>query len=96
MAERQTEYKGIQKIQVRVRDVDGGNADRLPDPKDQFFVELDGDNNRYFVPINVADKTLELEMINLLRDAFFNGKNVKLGYQVLNRRRFITAVWVNR
>jgi hypothetical protein len=96
LAEKRTGFKTIKKIQMRVREKEGGSADALPDQKNQFFVELDGDNGRYFVPVHVADKTFELEMINVLREAFFSGKSVSLGYRKVGRQLFISAVWLNR
>jgi hypothetical protein len=95
MAEKQTTYKKIRQIQVRIRTHGGGSPGELPGEDDQFLVFLEGENEYYFVPLKTAtNRDLEIEMIGVLREAFMHGKNAKLGYRESNGNRYISAVWI--
>lgn len=95
MTELETDYQRIRQIQVRVRRKSGGSTSALPGEDDQLLVFLEKVTGYFFVPVkNTTNRDLELEMIGVLREAFFQGKSAKLGYQEADGNRYISAVWV--
>jgi hypothetical protein len=88
-------YSELVRVQVRARGRDnfGGS---LPDETEQFAVWLDGDDDFFLVPYRAAtDRTTELNLEALLREAFVHGKSVKLEYRYVGDLRLIMAAWVN-
>jgi hypothetical protein len=88
-------YRKLVRVQVRARQGDnlGGS---LPDETEQFAVWLDGDDDLFLVPYRAAtDRTTELNLEALLREAFVHGKSVRLEYRYVDDLRFIMAAWVN-
>lgn len=89
MAESETTYKKLSRIQIRVRTPGGGSED------EQFLAWLEGSARKYFVPIKTAsDRSMELQLMDLLREAFLEQKRVKLAYRSANGNRYISAAWV--
>lgn len=90
------EYAKITRFQVRARrreDIGG----TLPAEHEQLAVWLSGDSDFFLVPLAQArDRATEIELTALLRDAFFNGKRVRLEYRYVGDLRYIMAAWVNR
>jgi len=90
------DYTRIIRMQVRARRAEniGGT---LPDEHEQFAVWLSGDPDFFLVPLaQASDRATEIELTALLRDAFFNGKRVRLEYRYSGNLRYIMAAWVNR
>jgi hypothetical protein len=88
-------YRELVRVQVRARRSDnfGGT---LPDETEQFAVWLDGDDDFFLVPYRAAtDRTTELNLEALLREAFVHGKSVRLEYRYVGDLRLIMAAWVN-
>lgn len=87
-------------MQVRIRaegDVPPGAA-RLPEESDRFHVQLTNDPNYYVVDLRYANENLmETALFSLLRDAFLQGRQVRLAYQQGAARtiRNDTAAWVD-
>lgn len=95
--ERKTGKKLIQQIQVRVRTKNGGRDGTMPGEDNQFLVFLEGETGYYFVPIKQStDDTMELEMMAVLRTAFFAGKKVNLAYRKIRDNYYIMAAWIER
>lgn len=68
-----------------------------PPEKEQFLVWLDGVSNPefFFIPLkNAQDKSMELRMVDILKDSFMNGKRVRLEYKYIDNLPQILAVWV--
>jgi murein DD-endopeptidase MepM/ murein hydrolase activator NlpD len=91
--ERLTEgYQGIRLFQIRVRRNDRSGGE-LPPEHDQCLVWL-ADDRPFFVPIRQAtDRSMELQLIETLRQAFVNEKEVRLAYRFVGRNRLVTAAW---
>lgn len=87
-------YRHIVRVQVRARrneDIGG----TFPDEHKQFLVWLEDDPEFFLVPLAQAtDRTTELELITLLREAFFHSKPVRLEYRYAGDLRYIMAAWV--
>ena len=86
-------YKVIVRTQVRARRDDnlGGT---LPDEHEQFLVWLKDDPDFFLVPLAEAtDRTSELELVTLLREAFFHDRPVRLEYRYVGELRYIMAAW---
>ena len=87
-------YKALVRIQVRVRRGDnlGGT---FPPEHEQFLVWLEGDSDFFLVPLTQAsNRTTELELVALLREAYFHGRRVRLEYRYAGDLRYIMAAWV--
>ena len=88
-------YQTIKRIQARARRNDNFLG-TFPEEQDQFLVWLSNEPDYFFVPIaSATDKTIEIEMIHLLRDSFMNNKAVRIEYRYQRGSKFITAIWVN-
>jgi murein DD-endopeptidase MepM/ murein hydrolase activator NlpD len=86
-------YHGISSIQVRVRRNEN-NYGTFPPEHEQFLVWLKDDPDFYMVPMSQASNlTSELELINLLREAFYHKRKVKLEYRYAGNLRYIMAAW---
>lgn len=95
IARRTDGYSEIVRMQVRARHAAnvGGS---LPAEHDQFLVWLEEDPDFFLVPLAQAiDQTTELELVKLLREAFFHAKSVRLEYRYEGDLRYIMAAWVN-
>jgi len=94
IARRTDGYKKIVRVQVRVRrrtDLSG----TFPAEHDQFLVWLKDDPDFFLVPLTQAtDLTAELQLMTLLREAFFQAKRVRLEYRYVGDQRYIMAAWV--
>lgn len=88
------DYKQIVRVQVRARrSEDTGGT--FPDEHEQFLVWLEDDPDFFLVPIAQAkDRTTELELMTLLREAYFHGKAVRLEYRYVGDLRYVMAAWV--
>ena len=87
-------YKHIERVQVRARRKTN-LLGTIPAEHEQFLVWIKGETNFYLVPLTQAtDWTMELELVSLLRDAFFHRKRVRLEYRYEGDLRFIMAAWV--
>ena len=88
-------YRNIVRVQVRARrGTDLGGT--FPAEHEQFLVWLKGDPDFFLVPLTQAsDRTMELELVTLLREAFFHRKHVRLEYRYVGDLRYIMAAWVN-
>jgi hypothetical protein len=87
-------YRAIARIQVRARRGDnlGGT---FPAEHEQFLVWLEGDSEFFLVPLTQASNlATELELLGLLREAFYHGKRVRLEYRYAGDLRYIMAAWV--
>ena len=87
-------YRDIVRVQVRARRGDnlGGT---FPPEHEQFLVWLEGDPDLFWVPLAQASNlTAELELVDLLREAFYHGKRVQLEYRYAGDLRYIMAAWV--
>lgn len=89
-------YRKIKRIQTRV--LSNNDIIGMPPPeKEQFLVWLDGVSNPeyFFIPLkNAQDKSMELRMVDVLKDSFMNGKRVRLEYKYIDNLPQILAVWV--
>jgi len=88
-------YKTIVRIQARARNSEnlGGT---FPDEHEQFLVWLKDDPDFFLVPLAEATtRTSVLELVTLLRAAFFHGKPVSLEYRYADDSQYIMAAWVN-
>jgi hypothetical protein len=87
-------YKNIMRVQVRARrGTDLGGT--FPAEHEQFMVWLKSDPDFFLVPLTQAtDLTMELELVTLLREAFFHRKHVRLEYRYVGDLRYIMAAWV--
>jgi hypothetical protein len=95
IARRTDDYSEIVRVQVRARH-SASLGGSLPAEHDQFLVWLKGDPGFFLVPLAQAvDQTTELELVNLLREAFFHGKSVRLEYRYEGDQRYIMAAWIN-
>jgi len=94
IARRTDGYKKIVRVQVRVRRrTDLGGT--FPAEHDQFLVWLKDDPDFFLVPLTQAtDLTAELQLMTLLREAFFQAKRVRLEYRYVGDQRYIMAAWV--
>lgn len=94
IARRTDGFQQIVRVQVRARR--GGNAGgTLPVEHEQFLVWLEDEPGFFFMPLTQAtDRTMELELITLLREAYFHGKAVQLEYRYEGDLRYIMAAWV--
>jgi murein DD-endopeptidase MepM/ murein hydrolase activator NlpD len=93
-----TDYAPIKRIQVRARRKEILVPGQLGEEYDQFLVWLDGlpESEYFFAPIKQAsDRFGEVEIINILREAFLHSKQVKLSYQRLESLKTISAIWVD-
>lgn len=88
-------YKEIVRVQARARrSTNVGGT--LPAEHEQFLVWLRDDPDFFLVPLTQAtDRTMELELEVLLREAFFQAKHVRLEYRYVGDQRYIMAAWVN-
>jgi murein DD-endopeptidase MepM/ murein hydrolase activator NlpD len=96
IARRTDDYREVMRVQVRTRRATnlGGS---LPEEQDQFLVWLSGDPEFFLAPLaNATNRTTELEMVALLREAFLHAKPVRLEYRYIGDLRYIMAAWVNR
>ena len=87
-------YTSISRVQTRVRRRNdfGGT---LPKEHEQFLVWLKDQPGFFLVPLSQAtDRTTELELVALLREAFFHSKRVRLEYRYVGNQRYIMAAWV--
>ena len=87
-------YQAIIRVQVRARRSDnlGGT---FPPEHEQFLVWLEGESDFFLVPLTQAsDRTTELELVTLLREAYVHGKPVRLEYRYAGDLRYIMAAWV--
>jgi murein DD-endopeptidase MepM/ murein hydrolase activator NlpD len=87
-------YKTIIRVQVRARRSDnlGGT---FPPEHEQFLVWLEGESDFFLVPLTQAsNRATELELVALLREAYFYGKRVRLEYRYAGDLRYIMAAWV--
>ena len=83
-------------VQVRARQGENKGG-TLPAEHEQYAVWLSGDPDFFLVPLAQArDRATEIELTALLRDAFFDGKRVRLEYRYVGDLRYIMAAWVNR
>lgn len=91
---RSTQYRAITRIQVRARR--RGNIEgTFPPEHEQFMVYLKGDPDFFLVPLTQAsNRTTELELVALLREAYFHRKRVQLEYRYAGDLRYIMAAWV--
>lgn len=95
IARRTDGYKAVTRVQARARH-SGSTDGSLPAEQDQFLVWLAGDPDFFLVPLKqAADRTMELEMVALLREAFVHSKPTRLEYRYVGDLRYITAAWVN-
>ena len=87
-------YKDIVRVQVRARrGTDLGGT--FPAEHEQFLVWIEGDPDFFLVPLTQAtDRTMEIELAILLREAFFYRKRVRLEYRYAGELRYIMAAWV--
>ena len=86
-------YQPIVRIQVRARREDNRGG-TLPDEHEQFLIWLKDDPELFLVPLAQAtDRTTELELIALLREAFLFNKPVRLEYRYVGDLRYIMAAW---
>jgi hypothetical protein len=87
-------YKEIIRLQVRARRRDNFEG-TFPPEHEQFMVWLKGDPDFFLVPLTQAsNRTTELELVALLREAYFHGKPVQLEYRYVGDLRYIMAAWV--
>jgi hypothetical protein len=94
--ERLTEYRRVERIQARIRQ-HGFDGDGLPPEDEQFLIWLDDEDGYFFVPLKTAqDRTMELELIGVLREAFMHDRRVKLGYRLAYDNKYISAAWVEQ
>lgn len=88
-------YKPIVRIQARARNDDnlGGT---FPDEKEQILVWLQDDPEFFLIPgAEATDRAAALELVNVLREAFFHGKAVRLEYRFVGDLRYIMAASIN-
>lgn len=87
-------YKAIVRIQVRARRGDSF-AGTFPPEHEQFLVWLEGDADFFLLPLTQASNlTTELELVAMLREAYFHGRRVRLEYRYAGDLRYIMAAWV--
>ncbi|GAB3138607.1 hypothetical protein GCM10027057_18880 [Marisediminicola antarctica] len=89
------EYREIVRVQARTRR--GTNlGGTFPAEQEQFLVWVRDDPDFFLVPLSQAsDRTMEFELVTLLREAFVHGKKVRLEYRHAGDLRYIMAAWVN-
>jgi murein DD-endopeptidase MepM/ murein hydrolase activator NlpD len=88
-------YRDIIRVQLRVRE--GTNlGGTFPTEQEQFLVWLGDDPDFFLVPLTQTnDRAMELELVTLLREAFFTRRRVRLEYRYAGDLRYIMAAWVN-
>lgn len=90
---KETNFVKIEMLQVRVRKNGSGPGLDIKE-RNQALIWLEGHRKYFFVPFDSDNITLELKMLDLLRDAFNTGRKVKLEYFTKNKNKVISAAWV--
>jgi hypothetical protein len=95
IARKTNPYQKIVRLQVRARRAENIQG-TLPPEHEQFLVWLKDEADFFLLPLAQAtESTTELELLRLLREAFFHSKSVRLEYRYDGDLRYITAAWVN-
>ena len=88
------DLKPVMRIHTRTRTSEyiGGTP---PAAKEEFMIWLKDDPEPFVLPLSVTtNREGELQLLGLLREAFFHGKNVRLEYRYEGDLRFVMAAWV--